>query len=115
MWVKGFDQHEIGPTEDNFCKQSTLQDVYNKSILQTELSLPPFSLSDFMTVSSVQEQCSMGNKVMPGAKIGTLVLTRAVALRIWITLYLIRIMYLMPKSDQRSSASETVVTVGEGF
>lgn len=114
MWVKGFDQQEICPTEDNFCKQSILYDVSNKSILQAELSLPPFNLSGLMTVSSVQEQCSMGSKVFTGAKIGTLVLTQAVALRIWITLYLIRKIHLMPKSDHCSSASETVVTVGEG-
>lgn len=67
-----------------------------------------------MNVSSVQDHCGVGRKLIRRVLVGALVMTLVTALRIWNSLYLIRIMNWMPKCAQCSSASEIVTIIGEG-
>lgn len=116
MRVKWFEHQGTDPVEYNCSKKSTLWEVCNdKNIKQAEeLNLPPSYLSGLTNVSSIQDHCRVGNKVIRRALVGSLVMTLMTALRIWNSLCLVRIMNWMPRCAQCSSVSEIVVIVGEG-
>lgn len=82
--VKWFDQQGTDPVEYNSSKKSTLYEIYNnKSIKQAEeLNLSPSYLSGLTTVSSVQERCRVGSKVIRRALAGALVMTLLTALKL---------------------------------